>query len=128
MEYGVGRRGYRDAGSSSRFASNLGSTGKQEFVAGDDPVLFRERARNPTALHVRPTEDERFDMTHSSTQVRVFAGLRRISRLGARSLTALFTALLAAVLLFASPEIGIAGAIGGVVVGGISAILMRPHS
>ena len=67
-------------------------------------------------------------MTHTSTQARVIAGLRRISRLGARSLTALITALIAAVLLFASPEIGIAGAIGGVVMGGISAVLMRPHA
>jgi membrane associated rhomboid family serine protease len=49
-------------------------------------------------------------------------------RIGARTLTGMAIALLSAVLLFASPEIGLAGAIGGVVFGGISAMLMRPHS
>jgi hypothetical protein len=53
--------------------------------------------------------------------------IARVQRLGARTLTAMATALIASVLLFLSPEIGLAGAISGVVVGGISAVLMRPH-
>lgn len=67
-------------------------------------------------------------MNHTSAApMLLLRGFRRIARLGARTITALVAALIAAVLLFASPEIGLAGAIGGVIVGGISAVLIRPH-
>jgi len=36
-------------------------------------------------------------------------------------------ALFSAVLIFSAPEVGVAGAFGGVVLGGISAILLRPQ-
>lgn len=62
----------------------------------------------------------------SDKSLRTKMGIR-LHRLGARTLTAMAAALIAAVLLFLSPEIGLAGAIGGVVVGAVSAILIRPH-
>ncbi len=52
---------------------------------------------------------------------------RGFSRLGARMIAACATALFAAVLLFAAPEVGVAGAVGGIIVGGISAFLFHPH-
>jgi membrane associated rhomboid family serine protease len=52
---------------------------------------------------------------------------RRFSQLGTRVIIGCATALLAAVLICASPEIGIFGAVGGVVFGGISAALFHPH-
>jgi hypothetical protein len=53
--------------------------------------------------------------------------MARIARMGTRTITAMVAALLAAVLLFLSPEIGLASAIGGVFVGAVSAVLLRPH-
>jgi hypothetical protein len=38
------------------------------------------------------------------------------------------TGLIAAVLIFAAPEVGIIGAISGVVMGVVSAVLVRPHA
>lgn len=54
--------------------------------------------------------------------------MQKLSRLGARMITALAAALISALLIFASPEIGIAGAVGGVVAGGIAAVLLHPHA
>jgi membrane associated rhomboid family serine protease len=54
--------------------------------------------------------------------------LKSVSRLGTRTIMACVTGLIAACLIFAAPEVGIAGAIGGVVMGGISAILVHPHA
>jgi len=51
-----------------------------------------------------------------------------LRRLGVRTIAAMMTAFLAALLLFLSPEIGIGGAVGGLVVGVVSAILVHPHS
>jgi hypothetical protein len=50
------------------------------------------------------------------------------ARLGARMICACAAALIAAVLIFSAPEVGMIGAIGGVVMGGISAVLVRPHA
>lgn len=47
--------------------------------------------------------------------------------LGVRTLTGLAAALVSASLIFAAPEVGIAGVASGVGVGIISAVLMRPH-
>ncbi len=51
-----------------------------------------------------------------------------VRRLGGRTVTGMATALVASLLICAAPEVGLLGAIGGVVVGGISAVLMRPHA
>jgi ABC-type lipoprotein release transport system permease subunit len=53
--------------------------------------------------------------------------LRKFGQLGTRMLMGCSAALLAAVLIFSAPEVGVAGAFGGVVLGGISAILLRPQ-
>jgi ABC-type lipoprotein release transport system permease subunit len=52
---------------------------------------------------------------------------RKFSELGVRTLLGCATALIAAVLIFSAPEIGVVGAFGGVVIGGISAVLVRPQ-
>ena len=52
---------------------------------------------------------------------------QRIAQLGTRMIMACVTALVAAVLIFSAPEVGIAGAIGGLVAGGISVALFKPH-
>jgi hypothetical protein len=52
---------------------------------------------------------------------------RKFAQLGARTLFGCATALIAAVLIFSAPEVGIIGACGGIVLGGISAALIRPH-
>lgn len=54
--------------------------------------------------------------------------IKSVSRLGARMIVACITALIAATLIFAAPEVGIAGAFGGVILAGISAILIHPHA
>jgi hypothetical protein len=53
--------------------------------------------------------------------------LRRFGQLGTRVIVGCATALIAAVLICASPEIGILGAVGGVFFGGVSAALFHPH-
>ena len=67
-------------------------------------------------------------MTTTRHKTTVQLVVRRFARLGTRTLAGMAAALTAALLLLASPEIGIAGAIGGVVVGGVSAVLIRPHN
>jgi membrane associated rhomboid family serine protease len=47
---------------------------------------------------------------------------------GTRLIAACITGLCAAILIFAAPEVGIAGAIGGVAMGAVSAVLVRPHA
>jgi membrane associated rhomboid family serine protease len=48
--------------------------------------------------------------------------------IGARMIAGCVTGLIAATLIFVSPEVGIAGAIGGVAMGVVSAVLVRPHA
>lgn len=47
--------------------------------------------------------------------------------MGARMVAGYISAMVAAMLIFFAPEVGIAGGIGAVVIGGISAVLVRPH-
>lgn len=57
--------------------------------------------------------------------LRMLALLHNFSRLGTRMIAACVTALIAAILIFAAPEVGFLGAIGGLVMGGISAVLVQ---
>jgi len=58
--------------------------------------------------------------------LRMLSLLHNFSRLGTRMIAACVSALIAAILIFASPEVGVLGAIGGLVMGGISAVLVQP--
>lgn len=51
----------------------------------------------------------------------------KIRQMGARMVAGYISAMVAAMLIFFAPEVGIAGGIGAVVIGGISAVLVRPH-
>ena len=51
----------------------------------------------------------------------------RVAVGGPRLIAACVTGLIGAILIFAAPEVGIAGAIGGVAMGAVSAVLVRPH-
>ena len=53
---------------------------------------------------------------------------KKLTQLGPRMLAGLAAALFAAALIFATPEVGVAGAVGGAVCAGVSAVLMLPHS
>jgi O-antigen ligase len=52
---------------------------------------------------------------------------RGFGRLGTRMLLGCAAALIAAALIFSASDIGIAGVIGGVAMGGVSAYLVRPQ-
>jgi hypothetical protein len=51
----------------------------------------------------------------------------KFRKLGARTLIGCASALVAAVLIFCAPEVGVVGAAGGVMFGVISAVLVHPH-
>lgn len=82
---------------------------------------------NPFVVWIRQTKDERFDMNTAKTRM-VSSSLVKINTtVGGRMIAGCLTGLAAAALIFAAPEVGIAGAIGGVAMGVVSAILVRPH-
>ena len=51
----------------------------------------------------------------------------RLHQLGARTVSGYITAIIAAVLIFFAPEVGIVGGVCAVVIGAISAVLVHPH-
>lgn len=53
--------------------------------------------------------------------------IRKFRELGIRTIMGCFTALVAALLIAAAPEVGVGVAFGGLVLGGVSAYLIHPH-
>ncbi|HZY62630.1 MAG TPA: hypothetical protein VFE38_08895 [Edaphobacter sp.] len=67
-------------------------------------------------------------MSNKRRGLEVVGYIHRLSRLGTRMIVGCIAAFIAAMLIFSAAEIGVAGAIGGVIVGGISAVLVKPHA